>query len=52
VLSECLYRAVFCSFGYVRTCVTRFVSFYNTKRPHLAIGGSTPWQRLAGLMAA
>lgn len=52
VLSECLYVEVFHSPGERRLALERFIDYYNGRRPHLGIGGRTPRQRLADLMAA
>jgi transposase InsO family protein len=52
VLSECLYLEVFGSASQRELALARFVGYYNTERPHLGIGGSTPWQRLSKLIAA
>jgi transposase InsO family protein len=52
VLSECLYLEVFGSAIQRELALARFVGYYNTERPHLGIGGSTPWQRLSKLAAA
>jgi len=52
VLSECLYVEVFSSADERRLALGRFLEYYNTKRPHLGIGGRTPRQRLDQLLAA
>ena len=52
VLSECLYIEVFASPAERRLALERFIDYYNGQRPHLGIGGRTPRQRLADLMAA
>jgi transposase InsO family protein len=52
VLSECLYVEVFTSPDERRLALERFIDYYNARRPHLGIGGRTPRQRLAELMAA
>lgn len=52
VLSECLYVEVFASPDGRRLALERFIDYYNGQRPHLGIGGRTPRQRLADLMAA
>lgn len=52
VLSECLYIEVFGSPDERRLALERFIDYYNGQRPHLGIGGRTPRQRLAELMAA
>jgi len=52
VLSECLYLEVFGSARQRELALARFVRYYNTERPHLGIGGSTPRQRLSQLIAA
>jgi transposase InsO family protein len=52
VLSESLYREVFGSAAQRQLALDRFVGYYNTRRPHLGIGGMTPWQRLISLQAA
>jgi transposase InsO family protein len=52
VLSECLYVEVFSSVDERRLALQRFIGYYNGERPHLAIGGRTPRQRLSELLAA
>lgn len=52
VLSECLYVEVFHSADERRLALDRFIGYYNGARPHLGIGGRTPSQRLAELLAA
>jgi transposase InsO family protein len=52
VLSECLYVEVFHSADERRLALDRFIGYYNAERPHLGIGGRTPRQRLAELLAA
>jgi transposase InsO family protein len=52
VLSECLYLEVFASSEDRRLALVRFVGYYNTRRPHLGIGGRTPQQRLSEKLAA
>ncbi len=52
VLSECLYVEVFNSADERLLALERFIGYYNTRRPHLGIGGLTPRQRLSELMAA
>lgn len=52
VLSECLYLEVFASSHERRLALGRFVDYYNTRRPHLGIGGRTPEQRLSEKLAA
>ena len=52
VLSECLYVEVFTSPDERRLALERFIDYDNARRPHLGIGGRTPRQRLAELMAA
>jgi len=52
VLSECLYVEVFHSPGERQLALERFLRYYNTERPHLAIDGQTPEARLTELRAA
>ena len=52
VLSECLYLEVFRSPDERQLALERFIDYYNARRPHLGIGGRTPRQRLAELLAA
>ena len=46
MLSECLYLETFGSSHERRLALERFIEYYNTRRPHLGIGGRTPRQRL------
>ncbi|HXG40007.1 MAG TPA: IS481 family transposase [Candidatus Limnocylindrales bacterium] len=52
VLAECLYREAFAGSVERRRSLECFVSWYNEVRPHLAIGGRTPRQRLREKLAA
>jgi len=52
VLFECLYLEVFTSAEQRELALDRFVRYHNTQRPHLGIGGSTPWRKLMKLQAA
>ena len=52
VLSESLYVEVFSSSAEREVALRRFVEWYNEARPHLALGGQTPRQRLAVKLAA
>jgi transposase InsO family protein len=52
VLSECLYLEVFGSGQQRRLALERFIEYYNSRRPHLGIGGRTPHQRLREKLAA
>jgi len=50
VLSECLYLEVFASGEQRRRRLAWFVPFYNDRRPHLALQGSSPRTRLQQLL--
>lgn len=52
VLSESLYVDVFSSSAEREVALHRFVEYYNEVRPHLALGGRTPRQRLEVKLAA
>jgi transposase InsO family protein len=52
VLSESLYVEVFSSSAEREVALHRFVEYYNEVRPHLALGGRTPRQRLEVKLAA
>jgi transposase InsO family protein len=52
VLSECLYLEVFHSSEQRRDGLAHFLQWYNQHRPHRALGGLSPWTRLAQLQAA
>ncbi len=52
VLTESLYVEVFCSSAERELALGRFVEYYNERRPHLALGGQTPRQRLVVKVAA
>jgi len=52
VLSESLYVEVFNSSAEREVALRRFVEYYNDVRPHLALGGRTPRQRLEVKLAA
>ncbi len=52
VLSECLYLEVFHAAAERVLALERFLGYYNTKRPHLALDGQAPAHRLATLLAA
>ncbi len=52
VLSESLYVEVFGSSAERELALQRFVEYYNDRRPHLALGGQTPRQRLVVKLAA
>ena len=49
VLRECLYARPIASERERALALRRFVRYYNTRRPHLALRGLTPLQRLADL---
>jgi transposase InsO family protein len=51
-LAECLYLEVFRSSDQRELALDRFVRYYNGERPHLGIGGRTPWRKLKELQAA
>ena len=51
VLSESLYVEVFGSSAEREAALRRFVEWYNEARPHLALGGQTPRQRLVVKLA-
>jgi transposase InsO family protein len=52
VLAECLYREVFGGSEQRALALSRYVTYYNERRPHLGIGGRTPAQRLSEKLAA
>jgi transposase InsO family protein len=51
VLTECLYLETFADSQERRLAPERFIGYYDTRRPHLGIGGRTPRQRLSEKLA-
>ena len=41
---ECVWQHNFASFGEARTAITRWIEWYNTERPHQALGYRSPRQ--------
>ncbi|MEM7530160.1 MAG: integrase core domain-containing protein, partial [Pseudomonadota bacterium] len=46
---ECVYLHAFETGSEARSGIGRWIAYYNTERPHSALGGRTPFEAHSGL---